>query len=282
MGIFDLIRRAPPVVAAVRLGGVIASGGGSLGRRGLNLEHMAPLLHRAFHLPDVKAVALIINSPGGSPAQSDLLARRIRAYATEKKVKVIAYCEDVAASGGYWLACAADEIFALPSSIVGSIGVISAGFGMQGLIERFGVERRVYTAGENKSILDPFKAEDPKDVERLQEILDQTHAQFKQHVRQARGGRLKGDEQEIFSGAFWTGEGALARGLIDGIGDVRSDLRARFGEKVRVHLVDDNRHKLLKRLGLEALAPTPTGALLSADEALATAEERLMWAKYGL
>jgi signal peptide peptidase SppA len=271
MKLFQLLRPAP-VVTAVRLSGVITSG-----RRGLNLEHLAPLLRRAFTTPRVQAVALLINSPGGSPVQSDLLARRIRALAAEHKVKVFAFCEDVAASGGYWLACAADEIYALPSSIIGSIGVISAGFGMQGLIERFGVERRVYTAGENKSILDPFRPEDPTDVARLQEILDQTHDHFKAYIRDRRGARLKGDPDALFSGAFWTGASALPLGLIDGIGDTRAVLRDRFGDRVQVHLVDDNRNRLLKRLGLDALSPSHLALNL-----LSSAEDRALWSRFGL
>jgi signal peptide peptidase SppA len=272
MNLFDLIPRPAPVVAAVRLSGVIASGA-ALGRRGLNLEQLGPLLRRAFTVPRVQAVALLINSPGGSPVQSDLIARRVRAYAVEHKVKVLAFCEDVAASGGYWLACAADEIYALPSSIVGSIGVVSAGFGMQGLIERWGVERRVYTAGERKRALDPFKPEDPEEVARLQAILDQTHGHFKAYVRERRGARLQGDPEALFTGEFWTGEVALKLGLIDGIGDARAVLRERFGARVQTHFVDDGRHKLLKRLGLDALSP---------PDLLGAAEARALWARFGL
>src|SRR5439155_11895576 len=193
--------RRGPVVPVVRLSGVIASSG-LLGNRSLSIETVAPLLKRAFDMRGAKAVALAINSPGGSPVQSALIAQRIRLLAAEKKLPVIAFVEDVAASGGYWLACAADEIIADPASIVGSIGVISAGFGFQGLIARLGIERRVHTSGEKKSMLDPFRDEDPDDVGRLKQLQAEIHDGFKGWVRERRADKLKANDGELFSGAF--------------------------------------------------------------------------------
>src|SRR6266852_4566736 len=203
----DRFRRGP-VVPVVRLSGVIASSG-LLGNRSLSIETVAPLLRRAFDMRGAKAVALAINSPGGSPAQSALIGQRIRLLADEKGLKVIAFVEDVAASGGYWLACAADEIIVDANSIVGSIGVISAGFGFQDLLARVGVERRVHTSGERKSMLDPFRPEQAE-----------IHDGFKDWVRQRRAGRLKDDEATLFTGEFWTGRRGLQLGLADGLGEL--------------------------------------------------------------
>ncbi|HEX9328098.1 MAG TPA: S49 family peptidase, partial [Reyranella sp.] len=228
----DRFRRGP-VVPVVRLSGIIASGG-LLGSRGLSIESVAPLLKRAFDTRGAKAVALSINSPGGSPVQSALIGQRIRLLAAEKDVKVIAFVEDVAASGGYWLACAADEIIVDPSSIVGSIGVISSSFGFQDLIARFGVERRLHTSGERKSMLDPFRPENPEDVERLHRLQAEIHDGFKDWVRGRRAGKLSGDEATLFSGEFWTGKRGLELGLVDGLGELRATLQARYGAKVHL------------------------------------------------
>lgn len=270
-------RNPPPVVAVLRLAGVIADGGGGP-FRGPSLNHlaMAGAIERAFAVKKVKAVALEINSPGGSPVQSALIAGHIRRLAEEKKIPVYAFCEDVAASGGYWLATAADEIHANPSSIVGSIGVIYAGFGLTGLIEKLGVERRVHTAGDNKSFLDPFSPERDKDVARLRSLQDEIHAAFVGQVTSRRGGRLKDPaDPELFSGAFWGGQGALDRGLIDGLGDLRGVMRARFGTKVRFRRVNPSQGGWLRRrLGLDG------GRI--ADGALAAVEHRLAMARYGL
>src|SRR5215475_15361440 len=190
--------RRGPAVPVVRLSGVIAASGGVLGSRGLSIETVAPLLARAFSLRGAKAVALAINSPGGSPVQSALIGQRIRLLAREKNLPVIAFVEDVAASGGYWLACAADEIIVDPSSIVGSIGVISAGFGFQDLIARIGIERRLHTSGERKSMLDPFRPEKPEDVERLHRLQAEIHDGFKEWVRERRAGKLKAEEPVLF------------------------------------------------------------------------------------
>src|SRR5216684_4261333 len=195
--------RRTPIVPVVRLSGVIVAGG-RFGARGLSLDAVSSLLSKAFGVKGAKAVALAINSPGGSPVQSALIATRIRLLATEKNIPVIAFVEDVAASGGYWLACAADEIVADPASIVGSIGVISAGFGFQDFLARYGVERRVHTSGERKAMLDPFRPENPEDIARLKGLQGEIHDGFKDWVRQRRGTKLKGDEAMLFSGEFWT------------------------------------------------------------------------------
>jgi signal peptide peptidase SppA len=240
---------------------------------------LAHLIERAFKLPRLEAVALTINSPGGSPVQSALIAGRIRALAEEKNIPVVAFAEDVAASGGYWLACAADEIFAHESSIVGSIGVISAGFGFPALLERLGVERRVHTAGARKTMLDPFRSEDPKDVARLEVIQTDVHESFQDYVRQRRGERLTGEEADLFSGEFWTGRRALELGLVDALGDLRQVMRERYGEKVRLRLIDGARPRWRPRLSVEVPAPDLAASAAALVDAF---EERALWARYGL
>ena len=274
----DRFRRGP-VVPVVRLSGVIASGG-LLGSRGLSIENVAPLLKRAFDMRGAKAVALSINSPGGSPVQSALIGQRIRLLAAEKDVKVIAFVEDVAASGGYWLACAADEIVVDPHSIVGSIGVISAGFGFQDLIARFGVERRLHTSGERKSMLDPFRPEKPEDVERLRSLQAEIHDGFKDWVRERRAGKLSGDEATLFSGEFWTGKRGLELGLVDGLGELRATLQARYGAKVHLPVIGPRR-RLLSRFGL-GTSVGGTGIDGIGPATLAAIEERLHWQRFGL
>jgi signal peptide peptidase SppA len=274
----DRFRRGP-VVPVVRLSGVIASSG-LLGNRGLSIETVAPLLKRAFDTRGAKAVALAINSPGGSPVQSALIGQRIRLLADEKGLKVIAFVEDVAASGGYWLACAADEIVVDPHSIVGSIGVISAGFGFQDLIARFGIERRLHTSGERKSMLDPFRPEKTDDVERLHRLQAEIHDGFKDWVRERRAGKLKGDDALLFSGEFWTGRRGLELGLIDGLGELRATLQARYGAKVHLPMVGPRR-RLLSRFGL-GMAIDGMGGDGIGPTTLAALEERLHWQRFGL
>jgi signal peptide peptidase SppA len=266
--------RGIPVVAVVRLSGVITPLGTLRG--GLSLTGLAPLLDRAFSLGGLKAVALAINSPGGSAAQSSLIARRIRDLAAEKKVPVFAFAEDVAASGGYWLATAADEIYADEASIIGSIGVISAGFGFQDLLQRVGIERRVHTAGPRKSMLDPFRAEDAADVARLEALQRDIHEMFKAQVRQRRGGRLKAEDDVLFSGEFWTGRRALELGLLDGVGDMRTVLRSRFGDKVKLQVVGARRGWLSRRMGLGSWAEQWAADLVAA------VDERAHWSRFGL
>jgi signal peptide peptidase SppA len=268
------------VVSMVRLHGVITSTSGPVPRSVINAAALEKTLERAFAPEGLSAVALLINSPGGSPTQSALVADRIRGLADEKGVPVLAFCEDVAASGGYWLACAADEIFAHSTSIVGSIGVISQGFGLDGLIERFGVQRRLYTAGMSKSRLDPFLPEKPEDVDWLRDLQDQLHEMFKQWVVSRRGDRLRTGAQ-LFDGEVWTGARAVELGLVDGLGTARSVLTERFPDAELVPV--ESRKPLLARLGL-AGAPAAAGvistdALLGVVEA---AEIRAVWARYGL
>ena len=266
-----------PVVAVLRLEGLIMARGGGFGRRSLSLPGLADQIERAFGLDGLVAVALAINSPGGSPAQSALIQGRIRQFAAEKNVPVLAFAEDVAASGGYWLALAADEIFATEGSIVGSIGVISAGFGFDQAIERLGIRRRLYTAGERKSMLDSFLPERPEDVERLKRLQAEIHDGFKDWVRQRRTGRLKGDEATLFTGEFWTGRRGLELGLADGLGELRTTLQARYGAKVHLPVIAQRR-RLLSRFGLG----TAIDGMGIGPSTLAALEERLHWQRFGL
>ena len=274
-------RRDIPVVPVVRLTGVI--GFSTPLRPGLTLASVAKPLERAFAWPRARAVALLINSPGGSAAQSHLVFQRIRQLATEKERPVVAFVEDVAASGGYMIACAADEIVADPSSIVGSIGVIGASFGFAKLIDKIGIERRIYTSGTNKAMLDPFLPENPDHVARLKAIQEDIHATFINLVKSRRGAKLTGPEQDLFSGEYWAAHKSMGYGLIDRIGDLRATLRERYGDKVETPLVAPkssffsratpgvgaNIGDLLDRPGLT-------------DELISSLEARAMWARYGL
>ena len=278
-------RNPKPVVAVVRLSGVISDRSG-ISRSGLSAAGLVTVLETAFKMPNLKAVALAINSPGGSPVQSSLIGKRIRALAEEHEVPVIAFAEDVAASGGFWLACAADEIYADDSSVIGSIGVISAGFGFQNAIKKLGVERRVYTAGEMKSTLDPFLREKPDDIERLAELQHDVFNAFKEMVRERRKDKLNASEDELFTGAFWTGRRALEMGLIDGLGELTSVMQERYGDKVRFHPVEQRQNWLKQKLGFGMTSrnwPSSKGAMSSiVDEVLVAIEERGLWNKFGL
>jgi signal peptide peptidase SppA len=238
-------------------------------------------LERAFSTRNARAVALAINSPGGSPAQSHLIYQRIRQLAEEKKIPVLAFIEDVGASGGYMLACAADEIVCDPFSIVGSIGVVGASFGFPKLMEKLGVERRVYTAGERKVMLDPFQPEKPDDLKRIKAIQKDIHEHFIALVKARRGAKLTGTDKILFSGEFWTAQAAIELGLADRIGDLRSSLRERYGEKVRTPLVEPKRGLLTRWLpgnsAIEALARPGLG-----DDLMSTLESRALWSRYGL
>jgi len=279
-------RNPKPVVAVVRLSGVI--GGDAPLRSGLNLNNVNTALETAFKAKHAKAVALAINSPGGSPVQSNLIYTRIRALAEEHNLPVYVFCEDVAASGGYWLACAGDEIYADSNSIVGSIGVIAAGFGFAELIKKVGVERRVYTAGENKSILDPFKAENASDVKRIKSLQKDMHESFKELVVNARGDALKETPKKLFTGEFWTGTKALELGLIDGIGDMRGIMREKFGDKVDLKLFGAKQSWLKRRFSPGSSFGFITGSSGQslvhglADDVISTIEERSIWSRYGL
>ena len=270
-----------PVVPVVRLSGVI--GVSSPLRPGLMLSSTARSLERAFSMRNARAVALIVNSPGGSPAQSHLIFRRIRQLAAEKKLPVIAFVEDVGASGGYMLACAADEIICDPFSIVGSIGVVGGSFGFPKLMEKLGVERRLYTAGERKVMLDPFLPEKPEDVKRIKSIQKDIHAHFIALVEERRGDKLKNSEKKtLFSGEFWTAQKAIDLGLADAIGDLRSVLRQRYGEKVRTPLIAADRGFFGRKIpglgSLDALARQPG----LADDFISALETRALWGRYGL
>lgn len=272
-----LVSSRPPVVPVIRLAGVIASAGRFRG--GLSIQALASPIERAFRTRGAKAVALDINSPGGSPVQSALIYRRVRALAEEKSLPVLAFAQDVAASGGYWLALAADEIFADENSIIGSIGVISSGFGLQDMIARIGVERRIHTSGDRKSFLDPFEPERPEDVDRLKSLQSEMHESFCRLVRERRASKLTGGEEVLFSGEFWTGARALDLGLIDGLGDLRSVLRARFGQKVRLRAFGGEKGWARRRLGLGLSEQVPASW---ASDLAATLEARALWARYGL
>jgi signal peptide peptidase SppA len=267
-----------PIVPVVRLSGPI--GAVMPLRSGLAMSSVAPLLDRAFSVAGAKAVALVINSPGGSAAQSHLIFKRVRTLAEEKKLPVIAFVEDAAASGGYMIACAADEIYADPASIVGSIGVVSASFGFHELIERIGIERRVHTAGKSKAMLDPFRPENPDDVVRLKGLQRRIHDVFVALVRDRRGEKLNDSYDDLFSGAFWVGAEALDLGLIDGLGDIRTILRQRFGEKVQFRMIEPARPHLLGRLlGRRSLGQS---SLIDPGEIVGALEERAAWARLGL
>jgi signal peptide peptidase SppA len=268
-------RPTGPVVAVLRLDGVISP----RGQRSLSLRRLAPALERGFRLRNLKGVALLINSPGGTPAQSQLLYRRIRQLAEEREVPVFAFAEDVAASGGYMLALAADEIYAEETSLVGSIGVISAGFGFPAVLQRLGVERRLYTAGEEKSLLDPFLPEAPHDVARLEALQRDLHESFKAMVRARRGSRLKGDERALMSGEVFSGRRALEAGLIDGIGEARQVLRQRFGETVQLRNLAPERRRFS---WFNFLRPRRSDLGDLAADLMSRIEERLVWSRFGL
>jgi signal peptide peptidase SppA len=277
----ERLRHPPPVVAVVRFDGVI---GPRQWRNAVSLASHAGALDRAFAARRLAAVAIAINSPGGSPVQSALLFRRIRQLADEKGVRVFAFAEDVAASGGYWLALAGDEIYAEDASLIGSIGVVTAGFGLNRLIERFGIERRLHTAGENKALLDPFLPENPADVARLTALQRDMHETFKEHVRRRRVGTIDPADETLFSGEVLTGRMALARGLVDGIGDLRSVMRARFGDTVKLVPIAAARRQ---RRWLARLRPgvehEPYGPLAAPfAELLDWLEARALWARFGL
>ena len=277
------LRRGAAVVPVVRLSGLI--GAVTPLRPGMSLAGVARTLERAFSMKNAKAVALVINSPGGSPVQSRQIYLRIRHLAAEKKLPVLVFVEDVAASGGYMVACAGDEIFCDPSSIMGSIGVVGGTFGFQDLIKRIGVERRLYTAGEHKGMLDPFLPENPDDVTRIKAIQREIHALFIALVKQSRGARLKATDDVLFTGEYWAGETSVSLGLADAVGDLRSTLRARYGDKVVTPVVAPSTGLLSGLLGRKS-AGAGTIASLDGftglpDELISALESRAIWAKFG-
>lgn len=275
----SLFGEPAPRIAAIRLNGVIGPDGKF--KQGINLQNVEPQLKEAFDMPGIKAVALIINSPGGSPVQSGLIVDYIRAMAKEKDIPVLAFTEDVAASGGYMLALAADEIYSHTVSIVGSIGVISAGFGFPALLEKLGVERRVYTAGERKAMLDSFAEEKESDITRLKEIQKDVHHYFKTMVIERRGKRLQSESEHLFSGDVFTGQEAVKLGLVDDLGDLRSVIRQKFGKKANIKWIGDKKQRLSKLIGLGGVRITnPMGNL--PRDTISAMEERNFWSRFGL
>ena len=277
------LRRGVPVVPVVRLSGVI--GAVTPLRPGMSLTGVAKMLERAFATKNAKAVALMINSPGGSPVQSRQIYLRIRQLAAEKKLPVLVFVEDVAASGGYMIACAGDEIFCDPSSILGSIGVVGGAFGFQDLIKKIGVERRLYTAGAHKAMLDPFLPENPDDVARVKALQREIHAIFIALVKQSRGSRLKGKDDVLFTGEYWAGATSVSLGLADAIGDLRSTLRARYGDKVLTPVIAPATGLLSSLLGRKSAGTETLGQLDGIaglpDELISALETRAIWAKFG-
>ena len=272
-----------PLVPVLRLSGAI--GISSPFDPGLNLASLAEQIEKAFSFKKAKAVALQVNSPGGSPVQSKLIFNRIRALSEENEIPVYTFVEDVAASGGYWLALSGDEVYADNSSIIGSIGVISAGFGFDKAIKKIGVDRRVYTAGERKMSLDPFQPEVPEEVERLKALQKDIHQAFRALVENRRGEKIAEAGDMLFTGEFWSGNRALELGLIDGIGDLRSVMREKFGDKVNLKLIQSKRG-LFRRLGVRSrLSPLPADISFTAGlthDILTTLEARALWSRYGL
>jgi signal peptide peptidase SppA len=271
-------RSSVVTIPVVRLHGAIMTGGGQF-RPSLSLATTAGLIEKAFAF-EAPAVAFSINSPGGSPVQSRLIFRRIRDLAVEKNRKVLVFVEDVAASGGYMIAVAGDEIIADPSSIVGSIGVVSASFGFPELMKKIGVERRVHTAGKNKSVLDPFKPEKKEDVDRLKALQLEIHDTFIDLVRSRRGAKLR-DDPDMFTGLFWTGKKGLELGLVDGLGDMRSVLKERYGPKTQLKLISAQRG-LLSRFSPFGSRISSDIAASAADGFIDAAQERALWARFGL
>lgn len=261
-------------VAVLRLAGIIDSSGGMF-KKGLSLLELEDDITKAFEMSGVKAVAVQINSPGGSPVQSELIYNRIRRLSEEKDIPVFTFAEDVAASGGYWLACVGEEIYASNSSIVGSIGVISAGFGFEKTIEKLGVERRVYSQGENKSVLDPFQKEKPEDIRILTSAQKDVHDAFKDLVRERRKGKIKKTaEKQLFSGEFWSGKKALELGLIDGIGDMHDIMKEKYGDKVKFIKVSKPQSWLKRKLGMSVD--------MLVDSVYHTVAQRSLWSRFGL
>ena len=273
-----IIRKSDPIVCIINLNGVIGSVG--FGRKGINLNDLESPLKRAFNKKGVDAVVLKINSPGGSPVQSEMISRRIQQLSEEKGVPVFSFIEDLAASGGYWLACSADEIYVSSMSIVGSIGVISASFGFNQLIDKIGVERRIYSQGKNKSMLDPFKPEDPEHVERLLTLQEDIHQSFKEFVKDRRKDKLNDIDENLFNGDIWTGNQAKDIGLVDDIGDMRSVIQEKYGLKTK--FIEIPLKSGLIQKTLSGTYSSESKEVKAVNEILSSIEERIMWSKYNL
>lgn len=276
-GFFARLFRRHPVVPVVRLNGAIGVSVPFMSS--MSLASVSKQLDKAFAHKRAPAVALVVNSPGGAPTQSHLIHQRIRQLAEKHKKKVLVFVEDVAASGGYMIACAGDEIIADTYSIVGSIGVVSASFGFEGMLKKLGIERRVYTAGDNKRQLDAFLPAKPEDIRRLKALQEQIHTDFISLVKKSRGKKLNGTDKTLFNGEYWLGGQALEHGLVDGIGDLRGTLQKRYGKNVITPLIAPPSGFLARRI------PGMSGAILPdnwAKTALSTLEERALWARFGL
>ena len=269
MSLLSFLRKSQHV-SCIPLNGIIAPNMGR--RKGLNLHELDKVIEQAFSVKNLKAVVLQINSPGGSPVQSEMISKRIRDLSEKKNVPVLAFVEDVAASGGYWLACAADEIFASKASIIGSIGVVSSGFGFDKAIEKIGIDRRLYTSGENKAILDPFLPENKDDVKRLKAIQKELHNQFISFVKSRRGSKITNKDKDLFTGAFWSGQKSLDLGLIDAFGEMKFILKERFGENIKIREFAPKK----KFFGFGSLL---SGAL---DVLIYKVEERISFKRFGL
>ena len=270
------IFRSSIIIPTLRLSGIIGQAG--MFRSGLTLNTLDKLIEKLFSDKKSPAVALIINSPGGSPTQSSLIADKIISKSKEKNKKVLAFVEDVAASGGYWLACAADEIFVDQNSVVGSIGVISPGFGFVEFIKKIGIERRVYTSGKSKSFLDPFKAEKQEDIERLKTIQEQIHENFISYVKNRRGLKLNENQQnDIFSGHFWVGQKAIDLGLADEMGSIYEIINKRFGKKAKIKIIDQKKSFIQRRL-----SSSFPDSIIDTDKIIEKLEEKALWSRYGL
>ncbi len=277
MSVIDRLRRIwrrDPVVPVVRLTGFIGSDGGP--RSGMTLQSVSRRLSKAFETKSAPAVAIAVNSPGGAPVQSRLIFERIRALSAEKKKPVYVFVEDLAASGGYMIALAGDEIIADPNSIVGSIGVVSAGFGFTDLMQKIGIDRRIYTSGTQKAMLDPFQPEKAEDVEHLKALQAEIHDNFIAMVKDRRPGLA--ENEDLFTGAFWTGAKAKAYGLVDHLGDLRSFMRERFGKKVRFRVLAERRSLMQRWVGARHAAIGPEVAAAAID----TLEEQAQWKRFGL
>ena len=273
---FPFIGQGRPLISVIRLNGIISSG---TARSGLSINSLSKNFDQAFKQKGLKAVALDINSPGGSPVQSSLIYKYIRRLSSEKKIPVFSFVQDVAASGGYWLACTGDEIFADSNSIIGSIGVISGGFGFKELIKKIGIERRMYTSGEQKSFLDPFLPEKQSDVDHLKSLQEEIHSEFKNLVRERRKNKLSKEENKLFTGQFWTGNKALELGLIDGIGDINTVMKNRYGEKVRFRIFDNDKSWIRRKFGLGYAF---NNRYQWSNDIIYSIESRLLWSRFGL
>ncbi|MBL42602.1 MAG: S49 family peptidase [Rhodospirillaceae bacterium] len=274
MKIFNILKKNKNVVSILRLNGTLSSGSKSL-----NILTMAKPIDQAFRQKGIREVVLDINCPGGSPVQTSLIYKRIRLLADEKKLNVTSFTQDVAASGGYWLACAGDKIYADKNSIIGSIGVISGGFGFQELIKKIGIERRLHTSGDSKSFLDPFISEKTEDVERLKRLQNEIHENFKSIVRLRRKNRLNGEESELFTGEFWSGSKARDFGLVDELGDIYSTMREKYGEKVKFKIFGFEQSWVRRRLGLNNNNHAMT---CLTDAVIESIHSRSVWSRFGL